>query len=161
MESVRPATATDLARCAELLGQARGAAAGQRGGRELETIGAGTGMAVSAGSPDEDLVAAWAGGTGQTLVVGLFEGVVVGIGAGEVRAVGQQRWGRVLCCYVEPAARTVGVGSALLASLLEWFGAQGCAGVDATALPGDRATKQLYEAAGLKARLLILHRPLG
>ena len=34
------------------------------------------------------------------------------------------------------------------------------AGVDATALPGDRLTKNFFESNGFTARLLIMHRRL-
>ncbi len=62
---------------------------------------------------------------------------------------------------MEPGARGVGVGRALLDDLVAWFSASGCRGADASALPGDRATKNFYEAAGFKARLITVHRALG
>jgi hypothetical protein len=54
----------------------------------------------------------------------------------------------------------VGVGRLLLDRSLAWLGERGCAGVDGTALPGDRTAKTFYESAGFKARLLTMHRPL-
>ena len=77
------------------------------------------------------------------------------------RAAGHRRLGRVECCYVEPAARQVGVGTSLLAGMVGWLAEVGCTDVEAPALPGDRTSKQLLEAAGFKARLLPLHRPIG
>jgi GNAT superfamily N-acetyltransferase len=59
--------------------------------------------------------------------------------------------------YVEPEARAVGVGEAMMASALEWFTAEGCKGVDAYALPGDRHTKNFFEESGFSARLLVMH----
>ena len=41
--------------------------------------------------------------------------------------------------------------------LLEWFRGRGCNGVDATALPGNRATKNFFEMSGFTARLLVMH----
>jgi GNAT superfamily N-acetyltransferase len=68
--------------------------------------------------------------------------------------------GRVEWCYVEKEARGIGIGTALLEGLITWMVEQSCTDVDALAVPGDRLTKQLLEAAGLKARLLVLHRKL-
>jgi hypothetical protein len=48
----------------------------------------------------------------------------------------------------------------MMGSLLEWFGARGCSGVDATALPGNRATKNIFEESGFTARLLVMHHRL-
>ncbi|MBV8949825.1 MAG: GNAT family N-acetyltransferase, partial [Actinobacteria bacterium] len=69
--------------------------------------------------------------------------------------------GALDACYVEPEARGVGVGRALLDDLVRWFESTGCRGVDAAALPGDRDTKNFFEAAGFKARLITMHRALG
>ena len=54
--------------------------------------------------------------------------------------------------YVAPARRREGVGSRLARAVLESDGAPS----DAWALPGDRATKSLYESLGMKARLLTM-----
>jgi hypothetical protein len=48
----------------------------------------------------------------------------------------------------------------MLDGLVTWFVAAGCRGVDINALPGDRATKNLLEASGFKARLITMHRSL-
>jgi GNAT superfamily N-acetyltransferase len=69
--------------------------------------------------------------------------------------------GRIECVYVEPGARGIGLGSALIAALSRWFADRGCSDVDALSLPGDRTTKQLLELNGFKTRLLVLHRPLS
>lgn len=154
MEHVRPAGPDDLARCAELLAAARHEAKASRGGELLGALHAG-----------QATVDAWAAeGPSRILLIGVFAGATVGLATGhlpgEALADGRHL-GRVDCCYVEPGAREVGVGTALVEGLLSWFVAQGCTDIDALALPGDRATKQLYETAGFKARLLVLHRPLG
>lgn len=54
--------------------------------------------------------------------------------------------------YVTPASRRHGVGSSLVRALLSSDEPP----VDAYALPGDRATKSLYESIGWKARLLTM-----
>jgi GNAT superfamily N-acetyltransferase len=95
------------------------------------------------------------------LAVGEYEGAVVGLlaVAAMARAGGGQT-GVVECCYVETAARGVGVGTALLEAAVAWSRGWGCTDMDALALPGDRTTKQRLEAAGFTARLLTLNRRL-
>jgi GNAT superfamily N-acetyltransferase len=55
----------------------------------------------------------------------------------------------------------VGLGRLLLESSVSWLEQSGCRDMDGVALPGDREAKNFYEAAGFKARLLTMHRPLG
>jgi GNAT superfamily N-acetyltransferase len=69
--------------------------------------------------------------------------------------------GVIDACYVEPDARGKGLGGQLMGDVLEWFAARGCDGVDSTAFPGDRQAKSFFEAAGFKARMLVMHRPLS
>ena len=61
---------------------------------------------------------------------------------------------------VEEPARGVGVGAALIEKVLIWAKERECVGVDATALPGMRSTKNFFEAWGFTARALIVHRSL-
>jgi GNAT superfamily N-acetyltransferase len=63
--------------------------------------------------------------------------------------------------YVERDVRACGIGERLLSLAIDWFRAQGCVGVEATALPGERATKNFFEEHGLKARLLTVYRSLS
>ena len=63
--------------------------------------------------------------------------------------------------FVESEARDVGVGEALMNALLAWFRSQGCTAADATALPGNRETKNFFETAGFSARLIVMHHRLG
>jgi GNAT superfamily N-acetyltransferase len=161
--AVRPAGPDDLDRCAELLAEALGQTLGSRGAALLSTVGAGAAGSRRGPPPDPgqtpaQVVARWA--ADGRLVVGSFEGADVGLGAASVPP-GGAAVGRIECCYVEPVAREVGVGEAIVEDLTAWLAAQGCIGADAVALPGDRSTKQLLETAGFKARLLVLHRPLG
>jgi len=101
-------------------------------------------------------------GGAACLLVGEYEGAVVGLLSVTVAPpAGGRRRGLVECCYVESAARGVGVGTALMEAGVEWCTAWGCTDVDALALPGDRSTKQRLEAAGFTARLLTLSRRLG
>jgi GNAT superfamily N-acetyltransferase len=62
--------------------------------------------------------------------------------------------------FVEPDARSVGVGNLLMRRLVEWATDRGCIGIDARALPGDRNTKNFFESFGLVARAITVHRDL-
>jgi GNAT superfamily N-acetyltransferase len=57
--------------------------------------------------------------------------------------------------YVSVKARDLGAGATLIDELRAYARLQGCTRIDAYALPGDRLTKNLFERAGMKARLLI------
>ena len=150
MELARLAERDDRAACARLLDLALESARTMRGGPAL--IGR---------ESTESLLERW-GGPQASLFVGEYEGALVGLlGV----SLGEPAAGRlpalIECCYVEPEARGVGVGSSLMEAAVAWSGVHGCTDVDALALPGDRPTKQRLEAAGFTARLLTLSRRLG
>lgn len=132
---VRPATAADVADVAELESSARRSLIGQRGGdRWLETHPA------HRGAPEGD----------ATVWVGTIDDAVVGYLvcelAGEVA--------RILDVFVRPEARELGFGDELLAAAVTAARAAGARRLEGEALPGDRDTKNLYERAGIKARLI-------
>jgi ribosomal protein S18 acetylase RimI-like enzyme len=157
MEAVRPASATDGTACRRLLAEALAAARRQRGGLAL----AGDASVGSSALDADALARAWLSPSEDRLVlVGTFSEEIVGLAAGQVGP-GPAPVGEILCCYVEPEAREVGVGRALLDGLVAWFGTRHCTEVDAVALPGDRHSKQLYEAGGFTTRLLVLRRTAG
>lgn len=56
--------------------------------------------------------------------------------------------------HVHENARGVGVGDALMAWVLDDARNVGCSHIRSTALPGDRATKNLFERNGLVARAI-------
>ena len=62
--------------------------------------------------------------------------------------------GDVVVGYLTPQARELGFGDAMLAAALERARAAGCELLEGSSLPGDRDTKNLYERAGIKARLI-------
>ena len=62
--------------------------------------------------------------------------------------------------YVSPQARELGFGDAMLAAALERARASGCELLEGSSLPGDRDTKNLYERAGIKARLITVSTPI-
>ena len=154
METTRPALEDDRAACVALLTRALSDVATMRGGATLRgNIG------------QDELLARWLrpDGDDAALYVGEFQDVVVGLARPSplCRRRTTVRSGRIECCYVEEGARGVGVGTALMESMVAWCTRRGCTDVDALALPGDRLSKQRLEAAGFTARLLALSRRLS
>ena len=98
---------------------------------------------------------------GALVVVGTIDETVLGYATGRVEALRDGRClGVIDDLFVEEEARAVGVGEAMMDLLLAWFRQRGCAGVDATALPGARETKNFFEESGFSARLLVMHHRL-
>ena len=157
MEGTRPAGREDGTRCSELCREALEEVQGTRGGallahREARLVAT---ALLRPGGLDRLLA-----DRRRLVVLGTVDDAVVGMGLGRLDDVGDTTLGVIDGCYVEAGARGVGVGGALLGSLVTWFTTSGCRGVDISALPGDRATKNLLEASGFKARLITMHRPL-
>ena len=88
--------------------------------------------------------------------VGTIDDVVVGYLVCEI----DTDPARVLDVFVHPEAREVGFGDELLAAAVAAARAAGATMLEAEALPGDRETKNLYERAGIKARLITVSTPL-
>jgi GNAT superfamily N-acetyltransferase len=98
----------------------------------------------------------------RLLVVGTLDQVVVGyLAASATPTPGGPALAAVEELFVEEGGREVGVGAAMLDRAINWADDRGCQGIDAVALPGDRATKNFFESHGLVARAIIAHRPLG
>jgi GNAT superfamily N-acetyltransferase len=154
METTRLAHEGDKAVCVALLSRA------------LADVGAVRGGALLVGGAREDeLWTRWRhpDPTHAILYVGEFHHAIVGLAAATTftRHGTTVRSGRIECCYVEEGARGVGVGTALMESVVAWCTARDCGDIDALALPGDRHSKQRLEAAGFTARLLVLNRLLS
>jgi GNAT superfamily N-acetyltransferase len=154
-ESARTATPADIAALVPLVAAAGEEKRQQKGGplwfrRERRW-----------GDPEPDLRAAL-GEDDCEVAVGTIDDVVVGYGFVRAERLGDgSLLGVVDDIYVDPEARSVGIGEALMGHLLDWCRGQGCFGVDSLALPGDRATKNFFESFGLVARAIVVHRPLG
>ncbi len=153
-ETARPATSDDLDPLARLAEDAVAEQAEARGGplwsrRETRTPPYRVSLEQAFHDPDREL---W---------VGLYADAIVGYAVCglEVLRTGELL-GRVEDLYVMPDARSVGVGEALMDLIVAWCEQRRCVGIDAHALPGNRATKNFFETFGFKARLLTVHRPL-
>jgi GNAT superfamily N-acetyltransferase len=143
---VRPARPADAAALRLLEDEARAGLVGARGGarwlEEHPTIG-----------PDwESLLAQ------REVFVAELDGIVV-VGylvlelVDDVAVVDQ--------VYVTAPARELGFGDALLEVATDRARQRGARLLEGQALPGDRDTKNLYERAGITARLITVSRPLN
>jgi len=95
------------------------------------------------------------------VVVGTLDDVVVGFGVASVEPLSDGgKLGVVSELFVDPEARAVGVGEAMLEALVAYCTRQGCVGVDAFALPGHRAAKNFFEESGFTARAIVMHHAL-
>jgi GNAT superfamily N-acetyltransferase len=108
---------------------------------------------------DEDLAAAAEGAA--IVLLGCLGPVPVGYAVARIQPTRGAPLAVVQDLYVEPEARRVGVGRALMTALVQRAEEEGCGGIEAEALPGDRATKNFFEGFGLVARKITVHRPLG
>jgi GNAT superfamily N-acetyltransferase len=154
VEDARPATPADIPILERLWELSVGELAGQRGGSLL------AGALASSGSPAVFLTGAIADAD-RLVVLGCTEEVEVGFACVRCERSGRDPIGVVELIYVEPSARLVGVGEAMLDAAVSWCAERGCRGVDAPALPGNRAAKAFFEDHGFVARLLIMHQPLS
>ncbi len=147
----RDAVAGDGPRIVELAEQLHAALRAQRGGALWS-------VTLAPAPPLEEHYAALIDRADTAVLVGTIDHQVVGYGTARVTVLRDgRRLGVVDEVYVEPAAREVSVGEVLLDALCAWCAARGCDGIDAVALPGDRAAKNFFEAHGFTARLLTMH----
>ena len=63
--------------------------------------------------------------------------------------------------FVDEGARDLGLGDELVDWALTWSRRRGATSIESWALPGDRATKNLFERNGLTARLITVSRTLS
>lgn len=152
MEASRPASEADVPRLAELCRSALAElGARERGGRvfvarEARAEPVDVGLQADVADPD------------VLVLAGTLEDVVLGYATGRIERLRDGSFlGVIDELFVEPDARAVGVGEAMMDQLLDWFRGCGCSGVDSTALPGARETKNFFEESGFTARLLVMH----
>lgn len=139
--TVRPATADDVGQIAWLETLSRATLAGQRGGdRWLATHAAHGGAGIG----------------DATVWVATIDAVVVGYLVSTL----DDDVARIVDVFVHPEAREVGFGDELLAAAVAAARLGGARLLEGEALPGDRETKNLYERAGIKARLITVSTPL-
>lgn len=82
------------------------------------------------------------------------------LGSLAVRRVSDTSWS-ITHVFVEPMAREVGIGDALVLHCLRYLRDADAHWVGAQALPGDRAMKNLFERHGLVAQTIIVGKSLS
>lgn len=147
---VRPvdgASAADICQLDLLESEGRAAVVDQRGGARwlVEHPQIRPSWAERIAQPDVDVVVAH------------IDDVIVGYLVAEL---GDDDIVRVDQVWVTPEARECGFGDALLATAIDRARGRGAVAVEGQALPGDRHTKNLYERAGIVARLITTYRRL-
>jgi GNAT superfamily N-acetyltransferase len=154
--AARQAIEPDLPALMELVHRALDAAAALRGG-ELWLL------EEAPREPLADTLATGLAPDGRAAVLaGCVDGVPVGVLLVDRRPLEDGRQvARVSLVYVDADARGIGVGESLLDAATAWALEAGCVGLDGLALPGDRETKNLYERAGMSARLITVYRDLA
>lgn len=135
---VRPAATPDAGQLAELESEARAYLADQRGGERWLVTHPARGNSWS-----EHLES-------SAVFVATIDEVIVGYLVLDTSTT----VAHVDDVYVTPAARELGFGDALLAAAIVRARECGAQRLEGEALPGDRNTKNLYERAAIKARLI-------
>ncbi|HEV7525001.1 MAG TPA: GNAT family N-acetyltransferase [Acidimicrobiia bacterium] len=154
MEPARPATPADLPVLVGLARDLRDEMRGQRGGALWATREA-------RAEPHDDTLAALLGRSDASIVVGTIDGSIVGFGTVEIETLRDgSRLGVIGDLFVEPEARSVGVGESIADEIIAFCATADCVGIDAYALPGARAAKNFFERSGFTARALVMHHKL-
>ncbi len=154
MESARAAQLDDLPVIATLARSLRDELEPTRGGSVWSR------QAVACPSPAD--LAGIVNGPDSRVFVGLIDDVIVGYAIVRVETLRDATLlGVVDELFVEEATRAVGVGEALADLIVTWARKRGCFGVDARALPGNRAAKNFFETHGFVARMIVMHKPLS
>lgn len=139
---VRLATIADVEQLTSLESEARQAAGEMRGGQRWLATHAPVDWSVRVEHGD--------------VSVGEIDSVIVGLLVLAVDA----SVARVELVFVTQQARELGFGDALLELAIARAHEASATVIEAEALPGDRDTKNLYERAGVTARLLTLSRTI-
>jgi GNAT superfamily N-acetyltransferase len=154
-EGCRPARPGDVPRLAELN---RAVIA------ELEPMRGGAVWKAREARPEplEEGLAALLDEGDARVVVATIDEVVVGYAVVHLEHLGDGSiLGVIDDIFVEEGARQVGLGELMIDDLMTWCEDRKCAGMDAMALPGHRATKNFFEESGFTARQLVMHHHFG
>lgn len=151
MEEVRPATREDLPRLLELFATAREELAGYRGRwYELDALPEPVAGEFARAMQEDD----------SLLLMGTVHGYPVAWLMACLETTLPQApdpvTGRIRV-YVEPEARELGVGEALLDEARPWLLSKGARAADIHVSPGHRAAKNFCEGQGFVARALVMH----
>lgn len=96
----------------------------------------------------------------RLLVLGHIDDYAVGVASAVCERDRREPLAHIELVFVEANARQIGVAGSMMEAVYDWAMAKGCVGIDAPALPGNRAAKAFFEGQGFLARLLVMHQPL-
>ena len=148
--TARPAERSDLAELERLLVLSRAETVSQRGG-----------VALTASRPAASEQARLALDDPESMVwCAMWEGAVVGCAIATRSQEGDETIVTLTELYTDVEARDIGVGETLVEAAIAWAIASEATAIDALALPGARAAKNLYERLGMTARLITVRREL-
>jgi L-amino acid N-acyltransferase YncA len=151
VEAARLATEADLPKVADLVRDAIAELAPMRGGAVWRSQEARS-------EPVEDNLARALADPDQRVLAGTIDGVILAYAVARIATLQDgRRLGVVEDIYVDPGAREVGLGEAMMEDLMRWCRERGCFGMDAMALPGHRSSKNFFEESGFTARKLVMH----
>jgi len=145
----RPAAVEDLPLLHRLVELSRADRLNERGGVVLERLEPRPPVDASRMADDRVLLA-----------LGLYADVAFGFAHVELIDVDGAPIARLYDVFVEPEARGVGIGEALLEMVFEWARHNRAVGIDSVVLPGNREGKNFFERFGLVARAIHVYRVL-
>lgn len=142
--TTRAVTLEDVAVLRRLADEAIEERRHQRGGEQW--------VAIDLADRDVDAELRSAASDGRAMV-GEIKQVPVAMAVWEHRPSGVAE---LTALFTRPEVRGVGLGSALLHAVRSAAAHDGCGSWQSDAMPGDRATKNFFEAHGLRARRLVV-----
>ena len=108
----------------------------------------------------ESLFTELQGAESRVCIIGLYDDYPVGFLIGETHDLLGGIAVDIREIFVEPDARSVGVGEIMMESLSDWACMQSATHLTSRALPGDRALKNFFERYRITARLIEVVREL-
>lgn len=150
--SARPAVASDLAALAQLYGGLEA---------EMTEVHPMWPLADGLGDPLENAWRLLLDDPDTVIVIGEIDGYPFGFLVARIedllpRAAGE-RVGSIRLVFVDPPARQVGVGEAMLDLVLGQLRSRSISKFDAHVLPGHRLVKNFFESGGFSARSIVMH----
>lgn len=150
--SARPAVSSDLAALAQLYGGLEA---------EMTEVHPMWPLADGLGDPLENAWRLLLDDPDTVIVIGEIDGYPFGFLVARIedllpRAAGE-RVGSIRLVFVDPPARQVGVGEAMLDLVLGQLRSRSISKFDAHVLPGHRLVKNFFESGGFSARSIVMH----
>jgi GNAT superfamily N-acetyltransferase len=145
----RQAAVEDLTLLRHLAEQSRADRLNERGGAVLEKL-----------DPRPPIDDARLVDRDALLALGFYDDVAFGYAHAAAFDIDDTRIVHMYDVFVEPDARGVGIGEALLEFVFDWARRQHASAIDSIVLPGNREGKNFFERFGLVARAIHVYRAL-